>query len=132
LETYEVYNLLGGDPEGTVVFTQLVEKFYEGVQNDPILRPLYPEDDMKGAQERLTLFLIQYFGGPAIYAEVRGHPRLRMRHYPYRIGIAERDAWLKQMNTALDSVPKFATVGVAERVREYFISVADFLRNIEE
>lgn len=132
IEAYEVYGLLGGDNGGQEAFTKLVEAFYDGVEQDTLLRPLYPEADMIGAKHRLTLFLLQYFGGPAIYAEERGHPRLRMRHHPYRIGIAERDAWLKHMNTALDAVPQFARAGVVDRMREYFIGAADFLRNTDE
>jgi len=132
IEAYEIYALLGGDTTAPQAFTELVDAFYEGVAEDPLLRPLYPEEDLTGARERLTLFLIQYFGGPATYAEQRGHPRLRMRHMPFRIGIAERDAWLRLMNVALDTVPALAQAGVVERMRTYFISAADFLRNIEE
>jgi hemoglobin len=70
---------------------------------------------------------MQYFGGPALYAEKRGHPRLRMRHFPYAIGPAERDAWLTQMNAALDAVPAFALV--SEILRNYFRDAAHFLQN---
>ena len=89
---------------GTNFFEELVKKFYAGVVTDPLLRPLYPDDDLEGAQERLTLFLMQYWGGPHTYSELRGHPRLRMRHHPFRISGAERDAWLKHMKSALDSL----------------------------
>lgn len=95
-----VYELVGG--EG--VFRLLVERFYEQVADDPVLRPIYPEADLAGATERLTLFLIQYWGGPSTYAERRGHPRLRMRHLPFAIGQAERDAWLGHMTAAVDSL----------------------------
>lgn len=89
---------------GSETFRLLVERFYEGVAADPILRPLYPEEDLAPAAERLTLFLIQYWGGPSTYSESRGHPRLRMRHAPFVIGVAERDAWLRHMRAAVDSV----------------------------
>lgn len=95
-----VYELAGGEP----FFRLLVERFYAGVAGDPVLRPLYPEPDLDGATERLTLFLIQYWGGPGTYGERRGHPRLRMRHVPFAIGPAERDAWLRHMVAAVDSL----------------------------
>jgi hemoglobin len=69
-----------------------------------VLRPLYPEADLGPAAERLRLFLMQYWGGPGTYSERRGHPRLRMRHAPFRVGIAERDAWLRQTRRALDTL----------------------------
>jgi hemoglobin len=81
-----------------------VHRFYEGVADDPILRPLYPEEDLGPAEDRLRLFLIQYWGGPGTYSEARGHPRLRMRHAPFKVGPAERDAWLRHMRDAVDSV----------------------------
>ena len=84
------YDLVGGEP----TFRKLVTEFYAGVAEDPLLRPLYPEEDLGPAAERLTLFLIQYWGGPNTYSQQRGHPRLRMRHAPFRIGAVERDAWL--------------------------------------
>ena len=95
-----VYDLVGG--EG--VFRLLVERFYARVADDRLLRPIYPEADLAGATERLTLFLIQYWGGPSTYTERRGHPRLRMRHVPFAIGQAERDAWLEHMTAAVDSL----------------------------
>jgi hemoglobin len=81
-----------------------VHRFYEGVAGDPLLRPLYPEPDLTGAEERLRMFLVQYWGGPRTYSERRGHPRLRMRHAPFVIGPAERDAWLHHMREAVDSL----------------------------
>jgi len=72
------------------------------VAKDEVLRPLYPEEDLGPAEERLRLFLMQYWGGPHTYSETRGHPRLRMRHAPFRIGPTERDAWLRCMRTAVD------------------------------
>jgi hemoglobin len=94
------YEAVGGDE----TFRRLVHRFYEGVAADPLLRPLYPEEDLGPAEERLRMFLIQYWGGPRTYGERRGHPRLRMRHVPFRIGEAERDAWLRHMRTAVEEL----------------------------
>jgi hemoglobin len=94
------YDEIGGEP----TFRKLVSEFYAGVAGDPVLRPLYPEEDLGPATERLTLFLIQYWGGPTTYSQQRGHPRLRMRHAPFRVGPAERDAWLRQMRRALSTL----------------------------
>ncbi|MBC7373049.1 MAG: globin [Frankiales bacterium] len=91
-----LYDQVGGEP----VFTQLVADFYRGVAVDPVLRPLYP-DDLGPAEERLRLFLIQYWGGPGTYSEQRGHPRLRMRHVAWQVGERERDAWLALMLAAV-------------------------------
>ena len=95
-----LYDEVGGD----AVFRAIVDRFYEGVAMDPILRPLYPEEDLSGARERLSGFLIQYWGGPTTYSEQRGHPRLRMRHAGWVIGERERDAWLGHMHDAVASV----------------------------
>jgi hemoglobin len=95
-----LYDLAGGEK----TFTLLVERFYAGVADDAVLRAVYPEEDLTGATERLTLFLIQYWGGPATYSELRGHPRLRLRHQPFVIGQAERDAWLRHMTAAVESL----------------------------
>jgi hemoglobin len=94
------YDAVGGE----ATFRLLVDEFYAGVAEDPLLRPLYPEEDLGPAAERLRLFLIQYWGGPGTYQEQRGHPRLRMRHAPFTIGPAERDAWLRHMRRAVDSL----------------------------
>ncbi|MEV5753452.1 globin [Actinoallomurus sp. NPDC052308] len=94
------YEAVGGEE----TFRRLVHRFYEGVAADPLLRPMYPEEDLGPAEERLRLFLIQYWGGPRTYGERRGHPRLRMRHVPFRIGEAERDAWLGHMRTAVEEL----------------------------
>jgi hemoglobin len=94
------YDLIGGEP----TFRALVDEFYAGVADDPVLRPLYPDPDLRSASDRLRLFLIQYWGGPSTYSQERGHPRLRMRHAPFRIGIRERDAWLRQMRRAMDTL----------------------------
>jgi hemoglobin len=82
----------------------MVRRFYERVASDPLLRPLYPDEDLSSATERLTLFLMQYWGGPDTYSAQRGHPRLRMRHQPFAIGAAEREAWLRHMTVAVDSL----------------------------
>ena len=110
-------------------FYALVEGFYEGVENDAVLRPLYP-DDLSRAKQHLALFLIQRFGGPTHYGEQRGHPRLRMRHLPFRIGPAEKDAWLHHMNAAVEAIPEFAPF--REALHDYFRSSAEFLVNHSE
>ena len=89
---------------GKETFRKLCEVFYQGVATDEVLRPMYPEDDLAPAAERLQLFLEQYWGGPTTYQELRGHPRLRMRHAPYRINPEARDRWLAHMRTAVDSL----------------------------
>lgn len=94
------YEAVGGEE----TFTRLVHRFYTEVAADPMLRPVYPAKDLGPAEEHLRLFLIQYWGGPSTYNELRGHPRLRMRHVRFRIGEAERDAWLRHMRTALDEI----------------------------
>jgi len=94
------YDLVGG----AETFRRLVAAFYAGVAGDPVLRPLYPEADLSGAETRLRMFLEQYWGGPRTYSDQRGHPRLRMRHAPFRVGPAERDAWLRHMRAAVDSL----------------------------
>jgi hemoglobin len=95
-----VYEAAGG----AETFKRLVERFYARVAGDALLRPIYPDEDLSGATERLTLFLIQYWGGPSTYNQLRGHPRLRLRHQPFAIGQAERDAWLGHMTAAVDSL----------------------------
>ncbi|AQA04420.1 hypothetical protein BVC93_20585 [Mycobacterium sp. MS1601] len=89
---------------GADTFHRIVSRFYEQVAEDEILAPLYPADDMDGAEDRLRMFLEQYWGGPRTYSDQRGHPRLRMRHHPYRIGPLERDAWLRCMHTAIAEI----------------------------
>ncbi|MEO8744539.1 MAG: globin [Candidatus Dormiibacterota bacterium] len=95
-----VYELAGGEP----AFRLLVERFYARVAQDDMLRAVYPDEDLAGATERLTMFLVQYWGGPKTYSERRGHPRLRMRHQPFAIGRRERDAWLDHMTAAVESM----------------------------
>ena len=94
------YDEVGGAP----TFARLVARFYEGVRRDPVLAPLYPQDDWEGAETRLRMFLEQYWGGPRTYSQQRGHPRLRMRHAPFAIGAEQRDAWLTHMREAVDSL----------------------------
>lgn len=94
------YDEVGGD----ATFERLVTRFYAGVAEDPVLRPMYPEEDLRPAAERLKLFLIQYWGGPGTYQERRGHPRLRMRHQPFPINPDARDRWLGHMRTAVDEL----------------------------
>ena len=100
LSPRSVYELAGGE----ATFRLLVQRFYARVAVDPVLRPVYPEEDLAGATERLTLFLIQYWGGPHTYSELRGHPKLRLRHQPFAIGHAEREAWLGHMTAAVESL----------------------------
>jgi hemoglobin len=92
------YEAVGGEP----TFRKIIGRFYAEVAEDEVLRPLYPEADLGPAEERLRLFLMQYWGGPHTYSDNRGHPRLRMRHAPFKIGPIERDAWLRAMRIAVD------------------------------
>ncbi|MDV8022480.1 globin [Rhodococcus sp. IEGM 1330] len=89
---------------GAETFRSLTAKFYEEVAEDEIVRPLYPEEDLAPAERRMRMFLEQYWGGPRTYSDERGHPRLRMRHNPFRIGPMERDAWLRCMHIAIASI----------------------------
>jgi hemoglobin len=121
-----LYDRVGGEQ----TFRTLVTRFYEGVAVDPVLRPLYPEEDLGPATERLTLFLIQYWGGPSTYSDTRGHPRLRMRHVPFHVGPATRDAWLRNMFTALDSLGLDETDDA--ELRAYLRTAAFSLQNQAE
>ncbi|NLG45128.1 globin [Gordonia sp. (in: high G+C Gram-positive bacteria)] len=89
---------------GHETFRRITERFYQEVARDEILKPMYPEEDLGPAERRLRMFLEQYWGGPHTYNDERGHPRLRMRHVPYTIGPIERDAWLRCMTIAIDSI----------------------------
>jgi len=91
---------VGGHP----TFARLVSRFYAGVRTDPVLVPLYPQDDWDGAEQRFRSFLEQYWGGPTTYSQERGHPRLRMRHHPFKVTPAQRDRWLKHMMAAVDTL----------------------------
>jgi hemoglobin len=89
---------------GPAAFDQLAKVFYEGVAQDPLLKPMYPEEDLGPAERRLKLFLEQYWGGPDTYQQERGHPRLRMRHFPFKIGPKALESWLSHMRKAVDSL----------------------------
>jgi hemoglobin len=123
-----MYEAAGGEP----TFTRLVRRFYAGVAEDPVLRPLYPQDRARfaAAEEHLRLFLIQYWGGPSWYQERRGHPRLRQRHLPFPIGRAERDAWLRRMREAMDAVE--LPPPVREAFDRYFEAAATAMMNRPE
>ncbi len=123
-----MYERVGGMP----FFERLVDRFYQGVATDEVLLPLYPEQpDLTGARHRLTLFLAQYWGGPHTYIEERGHPRLRMRHMPFRIGTMERDRWLLHMAAAVEAMCAELPDGddVAATLMAYFVPAAEHLRN---
>lgn len=117
-----IFEAVGGQP----TFERLVDAFYGGVEDDPVLRPLYPED-LSGPKRHLMLFLIQYFGGPSTYSDERGHPALRMRHQPFAIGKPERDAWMRHMSAAIDTLELSELV--EERIRGYFEGASTFLIN---
>ena len=112
---------------GRETFTRLVAEFYRGVAEDEPLRALYPEEDLGPAQERLRMFLEQYWGGPTTYSEQRGHPRLRMRHLPFQVTPDMRDRWLLHMMNAVD------TLGLSpeddDRLRDYLTRAAYSLVN---
>lgn len=92
------------DRIGSEGFEKLTKVFYQGVAQDPLLKPMYPEEDLGPAERRLRMFLEQYWGGPDTYQQERGHPRLRMRHYEFKIGPKARDAWLQHMRVAVDAL----------------------------
>jgi hemoglobin len=116
---------------GEQFFAELVERFYEGVAGDAVLRPLYPSHDFTDAKARLCGFLVQYWGGPADYSATRGHPRLRMRHAPFVIGPAERDAWLAQMTAAVDDTVENHGYppALAQIFHDYFGNAATHMLN---
>ena len=121
---------------GTEFFDDLVAAFYEGVAGDDLLAPLYPDyPDFGPAQRRLSLFLAQYWGGPHTYMDERGHPRLRMRHFPFHIGPLERDRWLLHMTAAVErtcpslDLPPADREEIASALLAYFVPAAEHLRN---
>lgn len=122
---FSIFAWVGGEE----TFYRLAEAFYARVDREPVLRHMFPAD-LTGPKERLALFLMQYFGGPNTYSQRRGHPRLRMRHLPFSIGQAERDAWVGHMLAAIDEV------GIQEPVRshmrEYFENSGTFMINAGE
>jgi len=119
-----IYESVGG----IETFHRIAQAFYEQVENDPLLRPMYP-NSIERAQEHLALFLAQFFGGPQTYSDKRGHPRLRMRHQRFKIGQAERDAWMSHMLRALDKAG-IREPALTPMVR-YFEDAATFLINSE-
>jgi hemoglobin len=118
-----LYDEVGGE----AFFAALVDRFYQQVALDPVLRPLYPAGELGESRRALTGFLVQYWGGPAAYSDERGHPRLRMRHAPFVIGPAQRDAWLGHMAASV----RFsgADVGIQERLVAYFEMAATHMVN---
>jgi hemoglobin len=120
-----MYEAVGGEES----FRRLVHRFYQGVAEDPVLRPVYPAQNLGPAEEHLRLFLIQYWGGPRTYDDLRGHPRLRMRHVPFRIGEAERDAWLHHMRVALDELALDEALDT--EFWDYLVMAAHSLVNVE-
>lgn len=118
-----VYEYVGGDP----FFVALVEHFYEGVERDAVMRPMYPVD-LTGSKARLAGFLIQYWGGPQTYSEQRGHPRLRMRHNPFVIGAAEAASWYRHMEAAVGAM--HADDVVRPVFLEYFARAAEAMINV--
>jgi hemoglobin len=122
MEENEVYSALGEDG-----FHRLIAAFYRQVPNDGVLGPLYPPDDFAGAEKRLRDFLIFRFGGPQLYIEERGHPRLRMRHAPFPVDQAARDRWMKLMNNALEEIA--APSDVKQILLAYFDSTATAMMN---
>jgi len=121
-----VYEAVGG----SAFFERLVGDFYEGVAGDDVLAPLYPEaPDFSGARRRLTLFLIQYWGGPGTYSAERGHPRLRMRHFPFPVGPRQRDRWMFHMTRAVEA--NTAEGEVRDALLRYFTMAAEQMLNTE-
>jgi len=118
----EIYQQIGEDG-----FARLVAAFYAQVPGDDVLGPMYPKDDLHGAEERLREFLVGRFGGPQRYMEQRGHPRLRMRHMPFRLDRRARDRWVQLMDKALDTahLPKESE----DLMRAFFHHMATFLMN---
>jgi len=117
------YELMGG----RVTFARLVDRFYSGVAADPVLRPLYPEQDLGPAHDRLLMFLEQYWGGPRTYSDLRGHPRLRMRHAPFAVTPLARDRWLLHMRVAVDELGLAPDLEAA--LWGYLLAAADSMVN---
>jgi hemoglobin len=123
IDELTLYDAAGGMP----FFEALIGRFYDGVAADPLLARLYPPEELEAARRRLTLFFAQYWGGPRTYDAERGHPRLRMRHMPFAIGPAERDAWLRLMHASIDAAG--APAQVTDRLRAYVDIAAEAMRN---
>lgn len=111
-------------------FTDLTRAFYQRVRTDDLIGPMYPDNDWAGAEERLRDFLLFRFGADQRYLEKRGHPRLRGRHMPFKIGVTERDRWVELMGAAADEV--VSDPNIRASMMEFFAQVADFLRNQPE
>ena len=123
---FSLHDAVGGER----FFVELIERFYDGVSGDALIRPLYPED-LTDSRRHMVLFLQQYWGGPTTYDQERGHPRLRMRHAPFVISEAERDAWLHHMLAALDATAAdhCTPPELVVAVRDHLVNAADFLVN---
>ena len=121
----QIYDLIGEDG-----FRRLIRAFYSQVPGDDILGPMYPAEDLAGAEQRLADFLIFRFGGPPRYIEERGHPRLRMRHLPFAIGRAARDRWVANMDRAFEEAQLPAEA--AQVLRTFFAEIATFMINRDE
>ena len=121
-----LYEEMGGAP----FFEKLVIDFYEGVKTDPILKPMYPEEDLAGAISRLTMFLSQYWGGPTDYSEQRGHPRLRMRHNVFPINGDARDRWLTHMSNSLAKLE--IEPHLKDQLWTYLVTAAHSLVNLPD
>jgi hemoglobin len=117
---------------GHETFVLLVSEFYRGVATDEPLKALYPEEDLGPAEERLRMFLEQYWGGPTTYSEQRGHPRLRMRHAPYRVTPDQRDRWLRHMNHAIDTITDRLDAMDEHQMRAYMAHAAQAMVNAFE
>ena len=117
-----LYEAIGGEP----TFHRITKRFYGGIESDPLLRPMYPED-LTESIRHMELFLMQYFDGPRTYSELRGHPRLRMRHAPFVIDLPARDAWMRHMRAAVEeeNLPK----EIETFMLDYFERTATFMMN---
>lgn len=124
--TTTFYDEIGGEE----TIRAIVHRFYEGVAGDELLRPMYPEEDLGPAEERFALFLVQYWGGPSTYSENRGHPRLRMRHAPFKVTPAAAERWLVHFRAGLDSAD--LTPEQHERFWDYVTHAAQFMVNTLE
>ncbi len=120
-----LFEHVGGEP----FFVHLVDAFYDAVERNQTLRPMYPED-LTESRRHLTLFLVQYWGGPRTYQDERGHPRLRLRHAPFRITKGARDAWLAAMSSAMASVRAQLSDDQFDEMTAYFVMAANQLRNV--
>jgi hemoglobin len=122
MEDTTIYEQVGG----MTTFERLTDNFYDRIEQDPLLRPMFPAS-LDEPKHRLALFLAQFFGGPETYSEQRGHPRLRARHLPFPIGRQQRDAWVGHMLAAIDAVeiPEPART----QMQRYFQDAATFLIN---